>query len=396
MQYRIMPKTKDKLSILGYGCMRFKTNSFGKIAKENAIKQVRMAIDNGVNYLDTAYPYHRGESESFLGEYILKDGYREKVKVATKLPTYLVNKPQDMDKYLNKQLSKLKINNIDYYLLHSLDGPTWRKMLRFGVLDFMNRIKKEGKITYMGFSYHGTREDFYEIIDGYEWDFCQIQYNYLDEYFQAGIDGLNYAYSKNIGVIVMEPLRGGQLVGAIPKEVQAIWNKAPIKRSPAEWAFRFIYNHPAVIVVLSGMSEDAHIIENIKIANQAKANSLTEHELAIINEVKETYQRLLKIGCTGCRYCIPCPVEIDIPYAFQTYNNHHMFGGRLSRRLMYARIVGMTSKKPKWTTMSIDCGKCEKACPQNLKIRDYFRYIQKDIETPVIRTVAKVGKLFIK
>lgn len=395
MLYRKMPKSSDELSILGYGCMRFPTKA-GLINKPEALKQIRMAIDAGVNYLDTAFPYHGGASESFLGEYVLKDGYREKVKIATKLPTFLVNKREDMDKYFKKQIDKLQVDYIDYYLLHTLDGDLWAKLKSLGVFEFMDKLKESGKIKHIGFSYHGTREDFKVIIDEYDWDFCQIQFNILDENYQAGLEGLNYAASKNIGVIVMEPLRGGQLVGKIPAPVEKIWNQADVKHSPADWALRWIWNHPAVQVVLSGMNEEAHILENIKVASEVLPNSLTEKELEIVKEVKSTYDELLKIRCTGCRYCLPCPAGIDIPFSFQTYNNHHMFDGKFGSKMMYANAVGISSKEVSWTSMCIDCGKCEEACPQNIEIRKEFLGVQRDIETKAVRIISKIARKIMK
>ena len=385
-----MPKSEEKLSILGYGCMRLPTKA-GRIDKKKALKQIRSAIDKGVNYLDTAYPYHLGASESFLGSHVLKNGYREKVNIATKLPPFMVNKNEDMEKILNKQLSKLQIEHIDYYLLHGLDGTSWKKLLGLGIIDFMDRIKSEKKVRNMGFSFHGTLEDFYKIIDGYNWDFCQVQFNMLDEYFQAGIDGINYAASKNIGIIVMEPLKGGQLVGKIPGEVKSIWKDATIQRTPAEWALRWVWDNPDVQVVLSGMNIDEHIEENIRIASEAKPHSLSKEELNIINEAKQAYHDSLKIGCTGCRYCLPCPAGIDIPYAFQSYNNYHLFG-KLQDKMMYVATVGINKEKPAWTSNCIDCGKCEKACPQHIEVRKQFKNVQKDLEGPGMKLLAAIAR----
>ena len=385
-----MPKSEEKLSILGYGCMRLPTKA-GRIDKKKALKQIRSAIDKGVNYLDTAYPYHLGASESFLGSHVLKNGYREKVNIATKLPPFMVNKNEDMEKILNKQLSKLQIEHIDYYLLHGLDGTSWKKLLGLGIIDFMDRIKSEKKVRNMGFSFHGTLEDFYKIIDGYNWDFCQVQFNMLDEYFQAGIDGINYAASKNIGIIVMEPLKGGQLVGKIPGEVKSIWKDATIQRTPAEWALRWVWDNPDVQVVLSGMNRDEHVEENIRIASEAKPHSLSKEELNIINEAKQAYHDSLKIGCTGCRYCLPCPAGIDIPYAFQSYNNYHLFG-KLQDKMMYVATVGINKEKPAWTSNCIDCGKCEKACPQHIEVRKQFKNVQKDLEGPGMKLLAAIAR----
>jgi predicted aldo/keto reductase-like oxidoreductase len=348
MQYRTIPKTGEKLSILGYGCMRLPTRA-GRIDKESALRQIRTAIDRGVNYLDTAYPYHLGASETFLGEHVLTDGYREKVNITTKLPPFMVRKPEDMERILNRQLEKLRVEQIDYYLLHGIEGTTWKKLLGLGVIDFMDRIRSDGRVRNLGFSFHGTREDFFTIIDVYDWEFCQVQFNMLDENFQAGLEGINYAAERKIGVVVMEPLRGGQLVGKIPAEVESLWKQAPAQRSPAEWALRWIWNNPHVQVVLSGMNRDEHVEENIRAASESVPGCLTKQELAIIDQVKETYQDLLKIGCTGCRYCMPCPAGIDITYAFQCYNNYHMFG-KLMAQMMYAQVVAINTDKPRWTS----------------------------------------------
>jgi hypothetical protein len=394
MEYRKVPRTGDELSILGYGCMRLPTKA-GRIDKDKALAQIRGAIDRGVNYIDTAYPYHGGESESFLGKYVLKDGYREKIKLATKLPVFLVRKPEDMEKYFKKQLERLQVDVIDYYLLHMLNGDNWEMMKSFGVIDFMNKLKDSGKISNMGFSFHGKLEDFKIIIDEYEWDFCQIQLNILDENYQAGVEGLNYAFDREIAVIVMEPLRGGQLVNMIPDEIQKMWDQSKIKRTPAEWALRWIWNLPQVTVVLSGMNQDEHIDENIQVAADAQPGHLTEKELGIISKVKERYQELLEINCTGCGYCSVCPAEINIPYAFQAYNNAKMFG-RMQHMAMYANVVGFTKEKPKWTSTCLDCGLCESHCPQFIPIRQEFKKVQKTIETPLVRGVVKIVRPFAK
>jgi hypothetical protein len=251
-----MEKTGDKLSILGFGAMRLPQLN-GKIDEERSTRQIRNSIDQGVNYIDTAWPYHGGASEPFLGR-ALGDGYREKIKLATKLPQWAVRSREDMDFYLNQQLEKLQTDHIDYYLIHSLDGPCWERIKEFGVADFLDKAKQDGRIVNAGFSFHGNREDFKGIVDGYDWDFCQIQYNYLDDKRQAGREGLEYAASKGLGVIVMEPLRGGNLAADPPTEVQAIWQEADVKRTPVEWALRWIWNQPEVTVVLSGMNEESH------------------------------------------------------------------------------------------------------------------------------------------
>lgn len=400
MQYRTMPRSEDKLSVLGYGCMRLPTKIGGPasslIEKEKAKSQILSAIDAGVNYLDTAFPYHMGASESFLGEHILTDGYREKVYIATKLPCFIINKADAIEDTFKKQLNKLRVEYIDYYLLHSLDGNSWDKMKSLGIIDFMDRIRKDKKVRHMGFSFHGRKEDFMRIVDEYDWDFCQIQYNIIDEHFQAGIEGLDYAHSKGMGVIIMEPLRGGSLVGKIPGEVQEIYDSAEIKRSPADWALRWIWNHPAVTMILSGMNNDDHIKENLQIAEESLPEGMSEDDVRIINRVRDKYNELLQVGCTGCAYCMPCPVGIDIPAAFKNLNNYHMFSKFESRMYHMAYMGVQTSDgKAHWTSTCINCGKCETKCPQNIPVRKSFKQVQKDLEGPGIKAVASVARLFM-
>ncbi len=395
MQYRTMPHSTEELSVLGFGCMRLPTTVGGQnstfIDKEKAVAQIRYAIDHGVNYLDTAYPYHLGASESFLGEYVLKDGYREKVNIATKLPCFTINKRQSMDEIFNKQREKLQVDCIDYYLLHAMDGASWDKMMSLGIIEFMDSIKQQGKIRHMGFSFHGTRDDFKRIVDGYNWDFAQVQFNILDENFQAGIEGIKYAHSKGLGIIVMEPLRGGALVGQIPNEVQRIYDEMPIKRSPAEWALKWIWNHPEVTMVLSGMNRDEHIEENIRIASEAFPESMTPIDIASIDSVRSAYEELLQVGCTGCSYCMPCPAGINIPGAFKNLNNYHMFS-RFGSKMSHMLYAGVRTPdgEPHWTSTCRDCGQCEKKCPQGIHIREEFKQVQKDLEGRSTRALARV------
>ncbi len=397
MQYRTMPNSDEKLSVLGYGCMRLPTLVGGAasnlINKEKALSQIRYAIDNGVNYLDTAYPYHLGASESFLGEYVLKDGYREKVKIATKLPCMMINNRESIETIFNKQLEKLQVDYIDYYLLHSMNGSSWEKMLSFGIIEFMDRVKKEGKVKKMGFSFHGKKEDFIKIADGYNFDFVQIQYNIVDIHFQAGIEGIEYAHKKGMGVIIMEPLRGGSLVSKMPKGVDKIYRNAPVKRTPADWALRFILNHPAVTLVLSGMNDDNHIKENIKICSDSFVNSLTEEEKDTIQSVRDKFNELQQVPCTGCAYCMPCPAGIDIPAAFKNLNNYHMFSKR-EGLLYHAAYLGIQTKdgKPHWTSTCTNCGLCERKCPQFIPVREKFKLVQRDLEKPVVKIIASAGR----
>jgi hypothetical protein len=338
-----------------------------RIDEERATRQIRSAIDNGVNYIDTAVPYHGGESERFLGR-ALSGGYREQVKLATKLPPWSVKTREDMDRILDIQLKKLQTDYIDYYLLHGLEANQWKKMFDLGVLEFLDAAKTAGKIRNAGFSFHGDHRTFKEIIDSYDWVFCQIQYNFLDETNQAGTVGLRYAAAKNIAVMVMEPLRGGMLAGKLPKDVEQIYHNTGKKRSAAEWALRWVWNHPEVTVVLSGMNDENHIAENLKTCEDALPGSMTTDDLAIIDAVAGTYKRLMKVGCTGCAYCMPCPFGVNIPQCFSIYNDYSMSGNHLMPRVMYGLSLMGGMGIPADASLCRNCGKCEKACPQKIAI----------------------------
>jgi uncharacterized protein len=385
VQYRSLPKSEIKLSVLGYGGMRFPTTGAGKIDRVKATEQVKLAIDGGVNYIDTAYPYHLGESESFLGDCILSTEYRKKVYIASKLPCFLIRKSGMFESIFKKQIKKLKVDCIDFYMLHALTGSLFDKMVSFGVLDFLDALKAQGKIRFAGFSFHGNHADFLRIVDSYDWDFTQVQYNFLDVHFQAGEKGIAYAANKGLGIFIMEPLRGGTLVRKVPASVKKIWDEADVKRSAADWALRWILNNPNVHVVLSGMNEQSHIIENIKSVSDAYENSLTERELSIIKEVKDEYSRLVKIKCTGCGYCMPCPVGIDIPGAFHAVNNL-MFTKSVMEIFGYISVAGFKQEQT-WTTGCTDCGKCEKACPQDIAIRREFKTVRRYVERPIFRLI---------
>lgn len=395
MLYRELGKTGEKLSILGYGCMRYPQKD-GKIDEERTEKQIIQAIEQGVNYFDTAYIYHGGKSESILGK-ILSKGYRDKVKIATKLPPYLIHSRKDMDKVLDTQLKRLNTDHIDFYLIHALPSmASWERLKGLGLFEFLETVKKQGKINHIGFSYHGDKEDFKKIVDDYKWDFCQIQYNYLDENYQAGKEGLEYAASKNLGVIVMEPLRGGNLVGKMPPEVKKLWDKSPVKRTPAEWALRWVWNHPEVTLLLSGMNEEAHIDENTRIASEASPKSLTNDELKLIDEVKNVYSKKMKVGCTGCNYCMPCPAGVNIPSCFSYYNNSSLFNERGTRYMYMAFSSGAMGGSPSYASQCIDCGKCEKLCPQNLPIRRHLSDVSEDMEVPLLKPVFKVVSRYFR
>jgi len=392
MLYRKVPQNRDELSILGFGCMRLAVRD-GKIDEERATRQVRYAIDHGVNYIDTAWPYHMGESEPFLGR-ALAGGYREKVRLATKLPSWTIKNKEDMERILNAQLERLKTGHIDYYLVHGLVGLLWDKMEKLDVLGFLDRAKADGRIVNAGFSFHGTAEDFKRIVDAYPWVFCQIQYNFLDEKNQAGTEGLEYAASKGLGVIVMEPLRGGKLTNPVPPEVQEIWNEATAKRTPAEWALRWIWNRPEVTVVLSGMNEESHIEENLRIADEAYSNSLTEAELQLVKKAEQKYRELMKTACTGCRYCLPCPSGVDIPGCFEIYDNFYLSGNESEAKLMYAAKPGgiIRGDVPGYASQCIQCGQCVEKCPQHLDIPSLLETVKEKFEGKDLRGWKIVAK----
>ncbi len=382
MLYRTMPGNGDELSILGFGCMRLPQKD-GKIDEDRAARQLRHAIDQGVNYVDTAWPYHAGESEPFVGR-ALADGYREKVKLATKLPSWMIHNRQDMDVYLNAQLEKLRTRRIDYYLIHSLNAYQWNRLVDLGVLDFLDDAKASGRIANAGFSSHATLADFKPIVDAYPWEFCQIQYNFLDEENQAGTEGLLYAASKGLGLIVMEPLRGGKLANpAQPPPVDEIWKQAPRQRPPVEWALRWVWNHPEVTVVLSGMNEEAHVDENLAIAAEALPGSLTEPELELVGRVSRKFREIMKVGCTGCGYCTPCPMDVDIPGIFQLFNDGHMFGNLAESKFIYAlRMGGLVTGKPGYASQCEQCQDCVEKCPQELAIPDLLEQVVAEFEGP--------------
>jgi predicted aldo/keto reductase-like oxidoreductase len=380
MLYRELGKTGREVSVLGFGCMRLPlkyglekaTDVFDPtkpIDEDQATAMIHYAIDQGVNYFDTAYPYHGGQSEAFLGKAL--SGYRDRVMLATKSPIWLVETPMDFDRFLDEQLEKLNSSFLDFYLLHSLGRRGWQKMKALGALDFLDRIRKDGRARYVGFSFHDDVKIFKEIVEGYHWDMCQIQYNYFDEHYQAGKEGLQYAASKGLGVVVMEPLRGGKLTGVIPAEVKALWDSAAEERTPAEWALRWVWNHPEVSTALSGVSTMAQIEENIRIADKAVPNSLMPAHLKLIDRVTRTYRSMVKINCTGCAYCVPCPNGVDIPLNFSLYNDTFMFRDSEIAYMMYTHFVAPEQR----ASNCAECGECEEHCPQHLEIREELKKV---------------------
>jgi len=375
MLYRKFGKTNEMVSILGFGCMRLPLlpgSDSTKIDEKLATEIIRYAIDDGVNYIDTAYPYHgigmgsAGQSEPFVGR-VLRDGYREKVKIATKLPSWLIKTRADMDKYLNEQLERLQTDTIDFYLVHALNSTLWKNVKEAGIAEFLDQAIRDGRIKHAGFSYHDKEENFNEIADGYDWSFLQIQYNYMDEEFQAGRKGLEYAAQKGLGIVVMEPLRGGKLAVNLPEDVQTVFNRAAIKSTPAEWALRWVWDHQEVSLLLSGMNSMDQVKENIKIAQTATENTFTCPERQVIEDVKNVFRQRVKVNCTECGYCMPCPSGVNIPGCFSFYNNYHVFG----REEMYRML-----QPEQRASNCIECGQCETNCPQSIEIIEELKNVR--------------------
>lgn len=374
--------------------MRLPVNGKGDIDEPRATKQIHTAIEQGVNYFDTAVPYHNGASEPFLGK-ALAGGLREKVFIATKLPFWLAKSRQDMDVLLASQLKNLQTDHIDYYLVHNLNLTSWKKVAELGVRDFLDQAKKDGRIRFAGFSFHGQKNDFPEIVDGYNWDFCQIQYNILDDKGQAGTTGLEYAAAKKLGIMIMEPLRGGSLTGKIPESIQKLWDEADTKRSPAEWSLRWIWNRPEITCILSGMNREEHVEENIRVASNSNANTFTAKDLDLVSRVGAEYRRLMKIPCTACQYCLPCPVGVDIPACFELYNSLHMFSTK-GLDIIYLFRVGGLLTKPSNASLCVKCGKCVKKCPQSIPIPDELSKVVKQFEGPSFRIKRRLAKGFLQ
>ncbi|MBQ9279301.1 MAG: aldo/keto reductase [Lachnospiraceae bacterium] len=372
MQYR-KDKNGNELSVLGFGCMRF-TKKGGNIDIDKAEKEIMAAYAAGVNYFDTAYVY--SGSEVAIGEIFERNNIREKIKIATKLPQYLISNRTALDKYFDEELKRLRTDYIDYYLMHHLtDVAMWEKLKAVGIEEWIDEKKKSGVIRNIGFSYHGNTDNFLKILNDYDWDFCQIQYNYLDEETQAGVDGLKAAADKGIPVVIMEPLRGGKLVNMLPDGAKKAFKESSRGWTPAEWAFRWLYNQEAVTVVLSGMNSVEMVEANCKTASEALPEHLTEEDFKTLDVVKEKIRENEKVGCTGCRYCMPCPKGVDIPGTFRCYNAMYTESKR-EGRFEFAQTVGLT-KEPAFASQCIECGKCEKHCPQNIPIRQKLKEADK-------------------
>ncbi|UTB32335.1 MAG: aldo/keto reductase [Methanobacterium sp. ERen5] len=374
MLYRDFGKTNEKVSVLGFGCMRLPVieDDPTRIDEEKAVDMIRYSIDHGVNFLDTAYPYHglglehAGASEPLVAK-VLKDGYRDKVKIATKLPIWMLKTREDMEMYLNEQLKRLEVDCIDYYMIHGINRIFWENLKKLGFEDFLDEAIADGKIKHAGFSFHHRIDLFKEVVDHYNWSFCLIQYNYLDEDYQAGKERLKYAYDKGLGIAVMEPLRGGQLASNIPPGVQELFDESDMKRSPAEWALRWVWNHPEVSVVLSGMGTMEQLEENLKIAEEALPNSLTDSELKTVDQAKSIFEAKLQINCTSCGYCLPCPSGVNIPENFHKYNNYYLFGSPEEIEMYKFSYYALVMENER-ASKCIECGICEEHCTQDIEI----------------------------
>ena len=370
MKYRKFGKLEWEVSALGFGAMRLPVigESSAKIDEKEAIGMIRYAVDHGVNYLDTGYPYHEGYSEVLVGR-ALKEGYRDKIKVATKLPARMVTATQDFDRFLNEQLERLQIDKIDFYLLHGLNAITWPRVHNLGVLDWAESRMAQGKFTRLGFSFHDNYNTFKEIVDSYDnWVLAQIQYNYMDVDFQAGQKGLEYAANKGLALVIMEPLRGGRLAKELPEKIKKLWETASHKRTPADWGLSWAWNQPEVSVVLSGMSTMEQVKENVEIAGRSGINTFAANDIATIDKVRAAYNGLSPVPCTGCGYCIPCPNSVAIPKVFSAYNDTIIYDDIQNGQVRYYNI-----EEEEQANQCLECGQCLEACPQRIDIPKFLK-----------------------
>jgi len=389
MNYRT-DKYGNKLSVLGFGCMRFK-GTLGKIDIAEAEKEIVKAVNEGVNYFDTAYIYPG--SEAALGEILEKNNLRDKVYIATKLPHYMIKSREELDKLFSEELRRLRTDHIDYYLMHMLtDVDTWERLCNLGIKDWIREKQEKGQLCQIGFSYHGNTDMFIKVVDAYQWDFCMIQYNYMDEHSQAGKRGLKYANSKGLPVIIMEPLRGGKLVSRLPDKALKLFENHNIKHTPAQWSFKWLWNQPEVTVVLSGMNTMEMVCDNINTASTSNVGDLTEDDESMLKEVVRAINEKMKVGCTGCGYCMPCPKNVDIPLAFSAYNRRFQ-EGKLPALIEYFMCTALR-KNSTAASNCIGCGKCEKHCPQGIEIHKELANVKKEFEGIVYKGAKKISHLF--
>lgn len=385
MNYRT-DKYGNRLSILGFGCLRF-PQKMGRIDLEETEREILLAVERGVNYFDTAYIYNG--SEAALGEILERNGLRDRVNIATKLPHYLIKSRAGLDKMFAEELKRLRTDHVEYYLMHMLnDIGAWERLKGLGIEAWIAEKKASGQIGQVGFSYHGNTEMFCKIVDAYGWDFCQIQYNYLDEHAQAGRKGLRYAHGKGLPVIIMEPLRGGKLVNLLPEKAKKLFAEYPVKRTSAEWGLRWLWNQPEVTVVLSGMNSDAMVRENLQTASAVQIGELGPEEEALYARVVKAINENTKVGCTACGYCQPCPKGVDIPGTFAAYNR--WYGEDKKGALMDYLKCTTLRKNATAASNCVGCGQCERHCPQGIPIRKELKEAQKALEGPVYQVCRKV------
>ena len=415
MVKRLVKKNGDEIFPLGIGAMRLPTKN-NSIDRESAQEFIFYAIENGVNYIDTAYAYHGGESESFLGDILSLSGsdgvkYRDKIKLSTKLPSWMVRSREDMDAFLNEQLRKLQTDFIDYYYVHSVDLSTILRLKDLGLYEFLEKAKADGKINNIGFSYHGSPHEFQTLIDDFPWDMVLVQYNYLDVNAQAGIRGIQYAYENDIAVFVMEPLKGGLLAGELPPEVSALFDEVDSSKSSVDWALSWVFNQKEITCVLSGMGSLDQMKENMAIAERVEIGSLSDEEIDVLDKVQGIFNSMMKINCTGCGYCLPCPKGVNIPDCFNVYNEKYLFNkkafGVLPHAMVnYYMVVGGITNKQASAGLCNHCGRCKRLCPQSLDIPNEldrvksefellgFNYQIKFVKNVAMPSINKISKVF--
>ncbi len=386
MQYRLIKKTGDEIFPLGFGAMRLPLKN-GKIDRQKAKELIYHAIDQGLNFIDTAYLY--GDSETFLGE-ILQGEYKDKIKLSTKLPTINVRKYDDMEEILAEQLKRLQRDSIDYYFIHAVDLKAMNRLFKKDLAKFLKKAQSEGKIRHVGFSYHGPKEEFPSLIDAYDWDVVMVQYNYFDENIQASVEGIEYAASKDMGIFIMEPLKGGILAGKMPGEAEEIFKKANPNKSNAQWAMEWVLNNRNVTCVLSGMNSFEQLDENLEIAHKTTPLSMSFEDLETVELVKRVMRNSLKINCSTCGYCMPCPRGVNIPECMKIYNEKYLFNhkGFINPSFMdYYQYVGGIMGSSGNAGKCNGCGRCLRKCPQKLDIVSELKKVKKEFEVPGMKYI---------
>ncbi|MDO4489344.1 MAG: aldo/keto reductase [Eubacteriales bacterium] len=390
MQYR-KDKYGNELSILGFGLMRLPTKG-GKYDLSEATKQIKYAYEMGINYFDTAYSY--GDSEAVAGEAIESLGIRDKIHIATKLPQYWVKKPEDFDRFFDEELRRLRTDYVDYYLLHMMnDKKSFERLCELGLLEWLKRKKEAGQIRQVGFSYHGNTDKYIEVLGAFDWELSLVQYNYMDENSQAGRRGVEAAAKKGIPIVIMEPLRGGKLV-KLPPKAHRLMEEYHIKRSAPEWSFTWLWDQPEVKVVLSGMNTEEMIRENCEFADSSRVGLITDEDRVLLSKVLDEIYSKLKVGCTGCRYCVPCPKGVDIPGIFTAYNDLYSQGFYQGQKEYF--MCTQLRKEPTGASKCIGCGACEKKCPQGIEIRKELKEAEKRFETPIHKVIFKIASKYMK